>query len=67
MGKTIDTRIGDLESRKPRPIVAVWYEDQPTVTLMDDTHEVMTVDEFKAKYPDGVLLHVIYEDQIPSD
>jgi hypothetical protein len=56
------TRVRELEKHKHNLLVvyAVWYEDAPTVQVCG-SDEILTPDEFKRKYPDGDIIHVVYE------
>lgn len=61
MSKTQQARVDNLEKRSGdgEIVHAVRYGDEPTVRV-SGSGEVLTLAEFKEKYPDGVIIHVVY-------
>ena len=66
MGKTMETRVDELEQRSGGSGgIGVRYEESQVVRV-NHTGEELTVDEFWSKYPDGTLIHVVREDTPPD-
>lgn len=56
-------RVQELEKRSKRKVsdvLAVWYEDEPMLQVCG-SDEMLTPVEFGAKYPDGTIIHVVYQ------
>jgi len=70
--KSQDTRVSELEKQKNGGAVvyAVHYvvsADEDTTVEVNGSGEVLTVEEFNYKYPDGCIIHVIYEEIYPAE
>jgi hypothetical protein len=58
----LNKRVRELEKRQvvKDEVLAVWYEDEPVLTVCE-SEERLTPAEFMARYPDGIILHVVYK------
>lgn len=60
MAKRLDNRVSELEKRGGgSEVVALWLDDDTHLKVLS-TGEILTIDEFSAKYPDGVIVHRVY-------
>lgn len=59
-----DTRVSELEKRSgAAPVYAIRIGEELTVRLVH-TGEILSLEEYELKYPDGEIIRVVYEEML---